>query len=133
MKRLMFVDDERSLLNAMARMLRPLEDRWQFIYVESASAALEVLSSMDIDVIISDMSMPGMNGQECLEIVREKFPEVTRVMMTGRSEFDIYREGMKVAQYFLWKPVLPKAMTTMLQLIFNQEVLLPGESQHTDV
>ncbi len=132
MKQLMFIDDERSLLNAMARMLKPLEKQWKFIYVERAAEALELLTTVDIDVVISDLCMPGMNGQECLERVRERYPQVTRVMMTGRSEYDVYREGMTVAQYFLWKPVSPQAMSTLLQLLSNQEVALSGEDHVID-
>ncbi len=124
MKKLMFIDDEKSLLNAMARMLRPLEDQWKFIYVERAVEALELLAVMDIDVVISDLCMPVMDGHEFLHIVQERYPQVTRVLMTGRSEYEIYRDGMTVAKYFLWKPVLPQAMATLLQLFSDQEVIL---------
>ncbi|MFO7812790.1 MAG: response regulator [Pelovirga sp.] len=133
MKQLMFIDDERALLNAMARMLKPLEKQWKFIYVERAAEALDLLNTVDIDVVISDLCMPGMNGQECLERVRVQYPQVTRVMMTGRSEYDVYREGMAVAKYFLWKPVSPQALSTLLQLLSNQEAtLLPGEDHVND-
>ncbi len=132
MKQLIFIDDERSLLNAMARMLRPLEDQWKFFYVERATEALELLASIPVDVVISDQGMPGMKGQECLEIIRERYPQVTRVMMTGRSEYEVYRDGMTVAQYFLWKPVSPKAMATLFQLFSDQEIILPGEDDTID-
>ncbi len=128
MKNVMFVDDEKSLLNSMARMLRPLEDQWQFFYVDSPIKALDLLDTLAVDVIICDMGMPKMTGKEMLSIVHDRHPQIIRVMMTGLSEYEIYREGLVVAQFFLWKPVTPKAIGTLFQLLSDKEVVFELES-----
>jgi len=128
MKRVMFVDDEKPLLNSLERMLRPLEDQWQFVYVDGAVKALDLLDTVSIDVIVCDMGMPQMSGKEMLSIIRDRHPHIIRVMMTGLSEYEIYRQGLMVAQFFLWKPVTTKAIGTLFQLLSDKEVTFELES-----
>ena len=126
---IIFVDDEKALLNSLRRMLKPLEDDWQMAFVESGAQALVMMELVPVEVLVTDMIMPEMNGLELMDIIGERFPDVTRVMMTGQNDYEIYRNGMAISHYFLWKPVQPSAMRTMLQLLSGQEVgdLLPED------
>lgn len=116
----MFVDDEKPILNSLKRILHPLSDDWKFSYVDSAEGALLALKIVPVDVIVADMCMPGRNGFELLSGISEQYPDMVRVMMTGKAEYDIYRNGREISHYFLWKPVKPEAMKALLQTISDQ-------------
>jgi DNA-binding NtrC family response regulator len=81
--RVLFVDDERLVLEGLHDSLR----RYAF-HIESASSAdegLEILSSKEIDVVVSDEQMPGMSGSEFLALVCEMYPETVRIMLHGQQ------------------------------------------------
>ncbi len=78
------VDDEPNILSALRRMLS-LEG-FQVLTADSGSAALDLLNKEPVDVIISDMQMPNMNGAELLETVSKKWPKTMRLMLTGASD-----------------------------------------------
>ncbi len=118
----MFVDDEKVILDSLKRILHPLSGNWKFTYADSAAGALLALKIVPVDVIVADMCMPGMNGYELLSYIGEHYPEMVRVMMTGRTDYDIYRNGREISHYFLWKPVQSEAMKALLQTIYDQHV-----------
>jgi response regulator RpfG family c-di-GMP phosphodiesterase len=78
------VDDEPNILSALRRMLS-LEG-FQVLTADSGASALGLLEKESIDIIISDMQMPQMNGAELLKTVREKWPKTMRLMLTGASD-----------------------------------------------
>ncbi|MCE4554003.1 HD domain-containing phosphohydrolase [Roseateles cellulosilyticus] len=81
---LLFVDDEPSILSALRRLFRPLGHR--VLMAESGSAALEILAQEDVDLVLSDMRMPGMDGAQLLAAVRERHPEIARLLLTGYAD-----------------------------------------------
>ncbi len=78
------VDDEPNILSALRRMLS-LEG-FEVFTAESGAQALELLAQTPMNVIISDMQMPQMNGTELLEKVRQQWPQTMRLMLTGASD-----------------------------------------------
>jgi len=78
------VDDEPNILSALRRMLS-LEG-FEVFTAESGAQALELLARESVNVIISDMQMPNMNGSELLEKVRQQWPQTMRLMLTGASD-----------------------------------------------
>jgi DNA-binding NtrC family response regulator len=76
--------------------------------VETASSGhecLEVLEKKDIDVIILDVKMPGMDGIETLQAVKKAHPLVEVIMLTGHGTMDAAIQGMKLGAFdFLFKP-----------------------------
>ena len=78
------VDDEPNILSALRRMLS-LEG-FEVFTAEGGAQALEQLAKQPVNVIISDMQMPGMNGTELLEKVRQQWPQTMRLMLTGASD-----------------------------------------------
>lgn len=78
------VDDEPNILSAVRRALRGSGHR--VLTAESGQAALQVLASEAVQLVISDMRMPVMDGAQLLEQVRQRWPEVTRILLTGQSD-----------------------------------------------
>ena len=81
---LLFVDDERNILNSMKRLFRPLG--YQIHLASSGAEGLEILEKTAIDLVISDMRMPEMNGAEFLERAATRWPHVMRILLTGYSD-----------------------------------------------
>lgn len=82
----LLVDDEPGVLSALRRLLRPTG--YRVFTAESAAAALELLASVEVDVVVSDMRMPNMNGAEFLAAVKALYPDTVRILLTGYSELD---------------------------------------------
>lgn len=83
---ILIVDDEPSILSALKRLLRTA--RYQVVTVESGAAALDVLAAGEVDLIISDIRMPGTTGAECLARAQTLHPDAMRIVLTGYSEID---------------------------------------------
>lgn len=81
---LLFVDDEPAILSALRRLFRPLGHR--ILLAESGAAALEMLAHEPVDLVLSDMRMPGMDGAQLLLAVRQRWPDVARLLLTGYAD-----------------------------------------------
>lgn len=81
---LLLVDDEASILSSLRRLLRPAG--YTVHTAESGKAGLEILEREPIDLVISDMRMPEMNGAQFLEQVRQRWPMTTRILLTGYAD-----------------------------------------------
>jgi len=82
----LLVDDEPSVLSALRRLLRPA--RYHVVTAESGAAALSLLATTNVDLIISDMRMPYMSGAELLAHSRALYPDTMRILLTGYSEIE---------------------------------------------
>src|ERR1035437_1130520 len=88
MKRILFVDDQPSLLEGLQRMLRPQRARWEPMFASGGEAALRMLEASPFDVVVTGMRMPGMDGAQFLECVRDRFPGVVRIILSGYCEME---------------------------------------------
>ncbi len=93
---ILLVDDEVMVLKTLARLLRA--EPFAVFTAESPEAALDVLARESIQVVISDQHMPGRNGVELLKRVRELFPDVVRIMLTGYTEMNIAVDAINEGQ-----------------------------------
>lgn len=82
----LLVDDEPGVLSALRRLLRPTG--YRVLTAESGAAGLELLAAHPVDLIISDMRMPNMNGAEFLSRARAQSPDTMRILLTGYAEID---------------------------------------------
>jgi DNA-binding NtrC family response regulator len=80
----LLVDDEANVLRSLERTLR--NEEYAILTADSAVEALDILETASVDLIISDLGMPGMNGFELLKTVKEKYPAVARIILTGQSD-----------------------------------------------
>lgn len=110
----LFVDDEPNILSGLKRMLRIMREEMDFVFAESGQEALEILSSQHVDVIVSDMRMPVMDGATLLATVQEHYPHVIRIMLTGQANDEAILRSVGVAHQFLAKPADPNALKAVL-------------------
>jgi response regulator RpfG family c-di-GMP phosphodiesterase len=78
------VDDEPNILSAIRRALR--SSGYRVLTADSGQQALQLLSAETVHLIISDMRMPAMDGAQLLEQVRQQWPVITRILLTGQSD-----------------------------------------------
>ncbi len=83
---LLCVDDEPNILSALRRVFRPRG--YQVLVAQGGAEGLSILEKHPVDVVISDMRMPEMNGAEFLSRVAEGWPRVMRLLLTGYAEMD---------------------------------------------
>lgn len=102
--RLLFVDDEESILEGLRNLLRRQRHMWDMTFASSGEQALEILSREPVDVIVSDMRMPGMDGAALLKRVQDSSPGIVRIVLSGHAEREAIGRAMAVAHQFLSKP-----------------------------
>jgi DNA-binding NtrC family response regulator len=83
---ILFVDDEPAVLRSLMMSLFKDRRRWDLESVESGAAALEWLQQRRCDVIVSDMRMPAMTGEQLLDEVRRRYPAMVLILLTGYSD-----------------------------------------------
>lgn len=81
---LLCVDDETSILSSLRRLFRA--HGYQVLTAESGQAGLELLQTQPVDLVISDMRMPEMDGVVFLEHVRQRHPHILRLLLTGYAD-----------------------------------------------
>lgn len=96
MPRILFVDDEPNILKGLSRMLRDKRIIWQMYFVQGVKEALEILQATEIDVVISDISMPVRNGFDLLSTIRSSptSRDIPFLMLTGLNEHGLKRKAL---------------------------------------
>ncbi|CCH47902.1 response regulator [Pseudodesulfovibrio piezophilus] len=101
---ILFVDDEPNVLAALKRMLRAKHDEWAMDFIESGSKATRMLEEKTYDVIISDIRMPGMDGAELLTRVKEKYPGIIRIALSGQVDLNEVIRSIRAVHQYISKP-----------------------------
>lgn len=123
-KRILFVDDERNVLEGLRRMLRGMRQEWEMAFVESGLEALEILYHTPFDVVVTDMRMPGMDGCQLLTRVQDLYPNLVRIILSGYSDQDMVLKSVRVAHQYLAKPCEPETIkATVARALALRDVL----------
>lgn len=101
---LLLVDDEPNIISSLKRLF--YRSGYQILTASCASAAFDLLDQNEVGVILSDFRMPGMTGIEFLHVVKERFPDTVRIILSGFSDIALVTDAInRGAVYkFLTKP-----------------------------
>ena len=100
----LFVDDEDGVRLGLRTSLRKLRREHDLLFAASGHEALEILGSTPVDLVVSDMRMPGMNGADLLHRVRAEHPTVIRYVLSGEADQDLVMRVMPIVHRWLSKP-----------------------------
>ncbi|MDD5176668.1 MAG: response regulator [Sterolibacterium sp.] len=95
---LLCVDDEQNILSALRRLFR--QDGYRVLTATSGDAGIKLLESEPVDLVISDMRMPEMNGAHFLEQVGRRWPDALRILLTGYADIDSTIEAINQGRIF---------------------------------
>ncbi len=121
------VDDDVRLLEGLALNLRR---RFEVRTANGPEAGLELLASLpNVSVVISDMRMPGMDGATMLSLIRQRWPEITRILLTGEPGRDVATSAVNKGEVFrfLMKPCSPPDLIASVEAAVKFHQTVVGE------
>lgn len=125
--KVLFVDDQASVLEGIAASVHfdrlGIED---VRYATGARQALELLAQCPVDVVLSDIEMPGEDGISLIRTIREQYPEVLTVMLTSHADFEYAQESIRLGCFdYLVQPAPPeeieRVLRNVLQYIYERK------------
>lgn len=117
----LIVDDEKLERNGIKFLLKREEEEFHILEAVNGKDAVGALASNHVDILLSDVKMPYMNGLELSGYVKEHYPDIEIVIFSGYNEFSYAREALRygVVDYVL-KPVDPEEFhSTMARVTEN--------------
>ena len=117
-KRILFVDDDRSVLDGLRRMLHKMRGEWKMEFVTRTSDALKVMRSTHYDIVVSDLRMPSMDGVQLFEKIRKKYPDVIRFMLSGYLDQPLQGRAARCVHQFIPKPCDAEQLKKLISRAF---------------
>lgn len=102
--RIMFVDDDPLVVRGLARNMSTMGAKMDILVRTSAAEALKTLEKELVDVLITDLYMPGIDGTALLNEVRTRYPTVFRFVLSGEAKPEAMLQASRLAHQFLSKP-----------------------------
>jgi response regulator RpfG family c-di-GMP phosphodiesterase len=118
------VDDERNILSALRRLFR--SEGYEILVEESARNALTLFEGRTVDVVISDMRMPEMDGVEFLEQVRLRSPQTVRLLLTGNADVRLIVDAVNRGEIYRYitKPWDDNEMLLLVRHALERKLLV---------
>ncbi len=121
-RRIMIVDDEKNTREGLKWALEGTGAEIQV--AQDGEQALVRLGTIPVDLVITDLKMPGMDGVELLTHVREEFPDTDVVILTGHGTVESAVEAIKEGAFdYLMKPVNIDELQLLVDRVFEQKDL----------
>ena len=118
-QRIMFVDDDASILAGLRGVLRKDRERWDMVFAAGSDAALSELEQGSFDVVVSDMRMPGIDGAALLEEVKQRSPATIRIMLSGSVDPDAMERASYSVDELLGKPCDARTLRAAIERLLN--------------
>lgn len=121
MYKILVVDDEKIERNGIRFLLRQMDLSLEVIEAENGKKAVELLREESVDILLTDIKMPFMDGMELIAKVRPLYPDMMIVIFSGFSDFEYAKNAMKydVKDYIL-KPVEPAEFKNTLNKVVGE-------------
>jgi DNA-binding NtrC family response regulator len=118
--RILFADDQQENVADLRQIVKGLGQEWEAEIVECGAKALAALEKDCFDVVVSELTMPDMNGVQLLEKVKEICPGSIRLILSGQAERELVLRASKHAHQILAKPIEP---TIFKKIVENSQRL----------
>lgn len=124
---ILVVDDEEMLRSLLQTLLE--RDGYRTLSAASVAEARELLREQSVDVIVSDIKMPGESGYDLLRYVRENHPDIGVVMMTGYGDLYSVKDAMlHGADEYVTKPFKGAEMSLLVDRVYWRKRTEASES-----
>lgn len=127
-KRILFVDDEPSILEVLRHMLKSMAGQWEMTFARSGQEALEMMARSPFEVVVTDVRMPGMDGADLLSSVKKQYPQTMRLVFSGESEREVIYRLIGSTHQFLLKPYDLNTIRDTIARAFTLRDMLSAES-----
>ncbi len=130
---ILIVDDEKNIREGLGKALQL--DGYAVILAENGNSAVAAISENEIDLVISDLKMPGMTGEELLKYVTSKYPTIQVIILTGHGTIESAVNAMRDGAYdFLTKPVnLDRLSLLVRRALSKRELVLQHRALQEEV
>jgi len=117
-KRILLVDDEENARTALAKILS--REEYEVISAGNGFEALELLKNTQVDLVITDINMPEMNGMSFLREINRLYPGINVIMVTAYGEVESYIEAMNLGAFeYINKPVRINELKKIISKVFR--------------
>jgi len=133
--RLIFIDDEYIVREGIKTRIKWGENGFELVGVfENGLQAIEFLKNNRVDIIISDIYMPKMDGLELSKIIHEKYPEIVVIILTGYDHFEYAQQAIRYrVKDFLLKPITAEELENVLEKIKGELDRLSEEKEELNI
>ena len=119
---ILIVDDEEGLREALVRLLE--EEGYAVLAAENGEQALEILQHAHIDLVLTEMRMPGMDGIELLKKIHERHGDLGVIILTGYGQIETYIEAMNFgALAYVSKPFKVSELKFIVNKVLNESIV----------
>jgi len=116
----LLVDDEELFLNTTSKLLN--KKGMEVLTADNGVDALEVLKDRSVDVVILDVKMPGLAGTEVLRKIKQKYPLIEVIMLTGQATVESAVDGLKLGAFdYMMKPASIEDLLSKVQKAYDKK------------
>ncbi len=121
LNKILVVDDEENARIGLTKLLS--QEGYEVDSVADGYEALEFLGENRVNLVISDINMPRMNGLAFLHELNRQYPSTNVIMITAFGEVESYLQAMSLGAFeYLHKPVKLDELKAVMEKIFNRNV-----------
>lgn len=131
--RALFVDNEEHILRSLKRGLRQHSNGWEFQFETSPVQALKMVPEETPAVIISDLEMAEMDGEDLLTRVKQSFPDIVRVLLTADTSEKAVMASVQAAHILLPKPYELSELRDVLDRAYALKKLSLSDEQRSEL
>ncbi|CAM2862787.1 response regulator [Paenibacillus sediminis] len=126
---ILIADDESVIREGVRRTIKKACPDYHIYLAASTEEAVKMMSEQPIDIVLTDILMPGMNGLEFMRISKRKYPHVRWVVISAHSEFSYAQEAVRLgARDYLLKPL---GKNKVIELIHMLKEEIDQETEHS--
>jgi HD-like signal output (HDOD) protein/ActR/RegA family two-component response regulator len=128
MRDILFVDDDRDLLDSVRARLYKHRHDWNMQFLLSGDEAIAAMERQHFDLVVSDVRMPGMDGGQLLTVVKQRWPNAMRIIVSGYSDPVQAVRLTSLAHQYVAKPCDGRELENIIERCFHLQDLLGQES-----
>ena len=103
MRKIIFVDNDKKVIQKLKKQLYPMRFEWEMDFVRTGEDALGFMENSSVDVVVSELNLPEMDGVKFFDTVMELYPGTVRIMHSDNSDMALSMESVKCTHQFLLK------------------------------